>query len=85
MATWKLKDCPRCEGDTYIDRDIDGWYQQCLMCAYRLELKASPTQKALSTSNSPVTPSSNTVDDIVEVKEAILNTQSQPLPKVYIP
>ena len=39
MVTWRLKDCPRCGGDTYIDKDIDGWYQQCLMCGYRLELK----------------------------------------------
>jgi len=45
MVTWRLKDCPRCGGDTYIDRDIDGWYQQCLMCAYRLELKELNYQK----------------------------------------
>jgi hypothetical protein len=45
MVTWRLKDCPRCGGDTYIDRDIDGWYQQCLMCAYRRELKELNYQK----------------------------------------
>jgi hypothetical protein len=39
MVTWRLKACPRCGGDTYIDKDIDGWYQQCLLCAYRRELK----------------------------------------------
>ena len=39
MVTWRLKDCPRCRGDTYIDRDMDGWYQQCLLCAYRRELR----------------------------------------------
>jgi ribosomal protein S27AE len=39
MVTWKLKDCPRCGGDTFIDKDMDGWYQQCLLCAYRRELK----------------------------------------------
>jgi len=39
MPRWRLKACPRCGGDTYIDSDIDGWYEQCLMCAYRRELK----------------------------------------------
>ena len=39
VVTWRLKDCPRCGGDTYIDKDMDGWYQQCLLCAYRRELK----------------------------------------------
>jgi hypothetical protein len=23
----------------FIDRDLDGWYEQCLLCAYRGELK----------------------------------------------
>jgi len=39
MLRWRLKACPRCSGDTYIDKDIDGWYEQCLMCAYRRELQ----------------------------------------------
>ena len=32
---WRFKGCPRCGGDLFIDRDIEGWYEQCLMCAYR--------------------------------------------------
>jgi ribosomal protein S27AE len=36
---WKFKSCPRCGGDFFIDKDIDGWYAQCLQCAYRQELK----------------------------------------------
>lgn len=39
MLRWRLKACPRCSGDTYIDKDSDGWYEQCLMCAHRRELK----------------------------------------------
>lgn len=39
MVTWRLKGCPRCEGDTFVDSDIDGWYEQCLMCGHRRELK----------------------------------------------
>lgn len=39
MVTWKLRKCPRCGGDIFIDRDLDGWHEQCLQCAYRHELK----------------------------------------------
>ena len=39
MANWKFKGCPRCQGDIFIDRDLDGWHEQCLQCSYRHELK----------------------------------------------
>jgi len=39
MPRWRLKSCPRCGGDSFIDKDIDGWYEQCLLCSYRRELK----------------------------------------------
>ena len=39
MAIWKLKKCPRCGGDMFIDGDIYGWYEKCLQCAYCCELK----------------------------------------------
>ncbi len=39
MTMWKLKNCPRCQGDVFIDKDLDGWYEQCLQCSYRRELK----------------------------------------------
>ncbi len=39
MVTWRLKACPRCGGDTFVDSDMDGWYEQCLMCSHRRELK----------------------------------------------
>jgi len=39
MPMWRMKACPRCGGDSYIDRDMDGWYEQCLMCSHRRELK----------------------------------------------
>jgi ribosomal protein S27AE len=38
MVMWKLKSCPRCGGDIFIDRDLDGWHEQCLQCSYRREL-----------------------------------------------
>ena len=34
----KLKGCPRCNGDIFIDRDIYGWYEQCLQCGYMSDL-----------------------------------------------
>ena len=39
MMKWKFKSCPRCGGDVFMDKDQDGWYEQCLQCAYRHELQ----------------------------------------------
>jgi len=39
MLKWRLKACPRCHGDVYIDKDMDGWYEQCLQCSHRQQLK----------------------------------------------
>ncbi len=39
MAVWKLKCCPRCQGDVFLDTDLDGWYEKCLQCSYERELK----------------------------------------------
>ncbi len=40
MAVWKLKSCPRCGGDLYIDRDPDGWFSHCLQCSEWRELSS---------------------------------------------
>lgn len=41
MVSWKLKSCPRCGGDMFIDKDLDGrWYEKCLQCSYEQELKS---------------------------------------------
>jgi ribosomal protein S27AE len=45
MVMWKFKSCPRCGGDFFIDKDADGWYEQCLQCAYRRELKPLAERK----------------------------------------
>ncbi len=39
MTMWKVRSCPRCRGDIFVDRDLDGWYEQCLQCSHRHELK----------------------------------------------
>lgn len=39
MVMWKFKNCPRCQGDVFIDKDLNGWYEQCLQCSYRRELR----------------------------------------------
>ena len=45
MVEWKLKSCPRCGGDVFIARDLDGWYEQCLQCSYRADLRALTRSK----------------------------------------
>ena len=36
---WRFKGCPRCEGDILLDRDYNWWYELCLQCGYRRELR----------------------------------------------
>jgi hypothetical protein len=40
MTMWKLRNCPRCQGDLFLDKDLYGWYEQCLQCGYRREMRA---------------------------------------------
>jgi DNA-directed RNA polymerase subunit M/transcription elongation factor TFIIS len=44
--TWKLKTCPRCQGDLFVDKDNDGWFEQCLQCGYRKEMRPIAEQKS---------------------------------------
>ena len=44
--------CPKCGGNLYLDRDYNGWYEQCLQCAYMKDLavvyqKATKIDKGL--------------------------------------
>ncbi len=39
MTMWKLKSCPRCRGDIFIEKDLNGWFEQCLQCSYRHEVR----------------------------------------------
>ena len=34
----RLKSCPRCNGDIWLDWDQYGWYEQCLQCGYMHDL-----------------------------------------------
>jgi hypothetical protein len=36
---WKIKACPRCNGDLYMEKEIDGWYESCLQCGHRREME----------------------------------------------
>ncbi len=39
MVLWKFKCCPRCQGDVFLDKGMDGWYEKCLQCSHERELK----------------------------------------------
>jgi DNA-directed RNA polymerase subunit M/transcription elongation factor TFIIS len=41
MGKWKINGCPKCGGSLFVDRDTDGWYEQCINCSYRNALKVS--------------------------------------------
>ncbi len=51
MVVWKLKSCPRCGGDLFVDREADSWYMQCLQCSHRIETGTPPRPE-----RQPVTP-----------------------------
>ena len=36
---WRLKGCPKCNGDIFLEKDIDGWYERCLQCGYNQDLE----------------------------------------------
>ncbi|MDD5037761.1 MAG: hypothetical protein PHN78_00345 [Dehalococcoidales bacterium] len=36
---WKLKACPRCGGDMFVSADMETWFEQCLQCGCRRELR----------------------------------------------
>ncbi|MCJ7663302.1 MAG: hypothetical protein MUO24_03575 [Desulfobacterales bacterium] len=38
MKVWRLKSCPRCQGDIFLEHDSFGWYEECLQCSYHREL-----------------------------------------------
>jgi ribosomal protein S27AE len=38
MAVWKLKSCPRCSGDVFVAREVDGWRETCLLCGYHRDV-----------------------------------------------
>jgi hypothetical protein len=30
--------CPKCGGNLYLDRDYNGWYEECLQCGFIKDL-----------------------------------------------
>jgi hypothetical protein len=37
MLSWQS--CPKCKGKIYIDRDLYGWFVECLMCGFSHDLE----------------------------------------------
>jgi hypothetical protein len=35
---WRLKGCPKCKGDLFLDRDIEGSFEHCLQCGYARDI-----------------------------------------------
>ena len=35
---WKLKSCPKCGGDIFLENDMIGWYEHCLQCGFNRDL-----------------------------------------------
>ena len=48
----KLKACPKCHGDLYLERDQYGRYMSCLQCGYPMELLGDLPGKQPETNHS---------------------------------
>jgi len=38
---WKMKSCPRCNGDMFVDWDEDGMFNHCLQCGFAGNIESS--------------------------------------------
>ena len=41
MGKWQENRCPRCGGRLFVGNDEDGWYEACINCSCRNELKVA--------------------------------------------
>jgi DNA-directed RNA polymerase subunit M/transcription elongation factor TFIIS len=41
MSIWKIKGCPRCSGDLFLQSEWGIWTEHCLQCGYEKELSLS--------------------------------------------
>jgi hypothetical protein len=41
---FRYKGCDKCGGDMMLDRDIDGWYESCLMCGKIMYIKGGDNE-----------------------------------------
>ncbi len=50
MGKWKIHGCPKCGGSLVVDKDENGWYEQCINCSYLndLEVLVHTSRKPLS-------------------------------------
>jgi hypothetical protein len=54
--------CPKCGGNLYLDRDYNGWYEECLQCGFLKDLavvyehKKKMQEKVGSGNKKPVVP-----------------------------
>ena len=47
--------CPKCGGNLYLDKDYNGWYEQCLQCAYMKDLALVYQSRKKTEKDGPVT------------------------------
>jgi len=52
---WRLKGCPKCNGDLFFGQGLDGWYGQCLQCGYIHDIdNALDIKKPIEIAKEPV-------------------------------
>ena len=38
MSVWEVKNCPCCNGDLFVQREAEGWFECCLLCGYERDV-----------------------------------------------
>jgi hypothetical protein len=71
MPRWKLKDCPRCSGDLFLDAEEDGWLGHCLQCGFmgRYSNAIVSAQNPLAYTSMPVNKSQEVIKQLYSIKK----------------
>ncbi len=64
MVTWKIKSCPRCGGDMFLDIEKSTYFDHCLQCGYLAE-KQEPEEQEHRHEAGVVTGSGDVISDWV--------------------
>jgi len=47
MAVWKLKNCPQCKSELFIQREKEIWYESCVLCGYSRDISNLVAENAV--------------------------------------
>jgi hypothetical protein len=55
----RLRVCPRCGGNLVLDRDLDGYYKNCIQCSFNIAFDLSRSARPSPSERVPGSPKGN--------------------------